>query len=88
MSKVWWTNISAAIAGKVTAQKAMDNLANQQDRIMASLKMKAYSPVLNKEIRAEEWLWNHPPDVSPKRYRNREKPETMQYEKLLKRWKE
>jgi glycerol transport system substrate-binding protein len=88
MSKVWWTNIAAAIDGDVTPQEAMNNLARQQDRIMGSLKMNAYSPVLNKEKKAEEWLAGHLPDVAPKRVRQREKPLTLPYEELLQRWKE
>jgi glycerol transport system substrate-binding protein len=88
MSKVWWTNIGEAIKGKYTPQQAMDNIARQQDSLMLPLRMKAYSPVLNREKKASEWLDNHPDDVSPKRLRHREKPETIPYDKILKRWSE
>lgn len=86
MSKVWWTNIGEAIKEKITPQQAMDNIAREQDTIMARLKLKSYSPVLNREKRADEWLNNHPDDVSPKRPREREKPMTLPYGEILKRW--
>jgi len=86
MSRVWWTNIAEAIKGKYTPQQAMDNIARQQDSIMSGLKMKAYSPVLNREKKSEEWLGNHPEDVSPKRMRHRESPKTIRYEEILLRW--
>lgn len=88
MSKVWWTNIASAIQGRFTPQQAMDNIAREQDNIMSRLKMKAYSPVLNREKKSGEWLAKHPDDVSPKRLRRREKPETIPYGEILRRWNE
>jgi len=88
MAPLWWKNIARAIEGKYTAQQAMDMLAKQQDSMMASLKMKAYSPKLNKEVRAEYWL-NRPGKLSsesPKSPRPRPRPETVPYEVLLKEW--
>jgi glycerol transport system substrate-binding protein len=86
MSKVWWTNIAEAIKGRYTPQQAMDNIAMEQDKIMSRLSMKAYSPLLNSEKGATEWLGNHPDEISPKRMRHREKPETIPYEDILRRW--
>lgn len=87
MAELWWKNISKAMTGEMTPQQAMDNLASQQDALMGSLKMAAYSPVLNKEEKKEEWLYNHPGDVSPKAPRSRPQPITMPYEKLIGHWK-
>ena len=82
-----WKNISKAITGELTPQQAMDKLAKEQDAHMATLKMAAYSPVLNPEKSREEWLQGHPPDVSPKPPRPRPKPITIPYEDLIQQWK-
>ena len=87
MSELWWKNISKAITGELTPQQAMDKLAKEQDAHMATLKMAAYSPVLNPEKSREEWLQGHPPDVSPKPPRPRPKPITIPYEDLIRQWK-
>lgn len=88
MAPLWWKNIARAIKGEYTPRQAMDALARQQDSMMASLKMKSYSPRLNKEMPAEYWL-NRPgklPSQSPKAYRPRPVPETVPYELMLKEW--
>ena len=87
LAPLWWKNISKAMTGKLTPQQAMDQLAKEQDAVMGSLKMAAYSPVLNKERKKEDWLYGHPADVSPKPPRPRPKPITMPYEELMKQWK-
>lgn len=86
MAELWWKNISRAMTGELTPQQAMDKLAREQDALMGSLKMAAYSPVLNKERSKEEWLTNHPADVSPKAPRPRPRPVTIAYEELVKQW--
>jgi glycerol transport system substrate-binding protein len=88
MSQLWWKNIAKAITGKYTAQQAMDTLAEQQDSMMANLKLKSYRPKLNKKTTGNYWL-NRPGKLtseSPKEYRPRPRPVTVQYEVLLKQW--
>ncbi len=89
MSQLWWKNIAKAITGEYSPQQAMDVLAEQQDNMMAKLKFKSYQPQLNKKMPGDYWL-NRPDKLqseSPKNYRPRPKPETVQYEVLLKQWK-
>ncbi len=90
MAPLWWKNIAKAITGEYSPQQAMDMLAKQQDEVMAGLNMPAYSPKLNPERPREYWL-NRPGKLiseSPKAYRPRQKPVTVQYEVVLKEWKE
>jgi glycerol transport system substrate-binding protein len=49
LAPFWWKNISKAMTGELTPHQAMDQLAKEQDAAMESLKMAAYSPMLNKE---------------------------------------
>ncbi len=88
MARLWWKNIAKAIKGEYTPQQAMDMLAKQQDEMMGSLKMKAYSPKLNKEMPKDYWLNRQGklPSESPKAYRPRPRPLTVPYEVLLKEW--
>jgi len=83
MSLLWWKNIARAIKGEVTPQEALDRLAFQQDRLMATKKMKAYTPELNKKKKRDYWL-NKP--GAPKALRKKVKPATVPYEKLIKQW--
>lgn len=85
MAALWWKNISKAISKDLTPQEAMDKLANEQDKLMASLKMKAYSPKLNEEKSREYWFAQ---PGAPKAEMREEKPKTVPYEELLKQWKQ
>ncbi|MCP4132148.1 MAG: carbohydrate ABC transporter substrate-binding protein [bacterium] len=85
MSALWWKNIAQAIKGDVTPQIALDQLADQQDKLMASKRLKAYSPKLNEEKSREYWLEQ---PGAPKQVRKRQKPQTISYEELIKQWTE
>jgi glycerol transport system substrate-binding protein len=37
LAQLWWQNVAVAVTGEQTAQQAMDNLARQQDQILARL---------------------------------------------------
>ena len=37
LAQLWWANVAEAVTGEKTAQEAMDNLAKQQDQILARL---------------------------------------------------
>ena len=83
LSTVWWPNISRAINGEITPKDAMDAIASTQDKIMGNLKLVKFSPNLNKPQKESYWLEK---SGSPKKERNRPKPITIEYKKLLKKW--
>ncbi|HEX7043349.1 MAG TPA: ABC transporter substrate-binding protein [Burkholderiales bacterium] len=91
LAQLWWQNIGEAVAGSVTPEKAMDNLAEEMDRVMARLERSKVQgecgPKLNKPIAEEEWLKR---PGAPKQKLANEKPkgQTVQYEKLLQAWRE
>lgn len=87
MSVLWWRNISAAIKGDLTAQGAMDRLADEQDRAMERINVRRYKPRLNRKKDPEVWLNDHVREKSPKSSRNDDIPATIPYEEILKRWK-
>ena len=82
--RVWWPNLDQAIDGKITPQQAMDNIAREQDKIMASLKNIKYAPKLNKVSTREHWLKQ---PGAPKAERPRETPKTLPYEEAIKQWR-
>lgn len=84
MFRAWWPNLDKAIDGKITAKQAMDNIAESQDNIMASLKLAKYSPKLNPKKTQAYWLAQ---PGAPKPERAREKPKTMSYEAAIKLWR-
>jgi glycerol transport system substrate-binding protein len=86
LAPLWWENIGSAITGEVTAQQAMDKLAEQMDAVMARLEragMAACAPKLNEPKDPKVWL-DEP--GSPKPERPKQKPVTVPYEELLKQW--
>ncbi|MCB1885572.1 MAG: carbohydrate ABC transporter substrate-binding protein [Geminicoccaceae bacterium] len=91
LAQLWWSNVAEAVTGEVTAQKAMDNLAEQQDRVMMRLEragvQKECGPKLNEERDAQYWL-DQPGAPKPKL--DDEKPEgvTVAYDTLLKAWED
>ncbi len=84
MSKLWWKNIGKAIEGDFTPKQAMDNLAYEQDALMASLRLKKYSPVLSTEKNPEYWYAE--PGAPKAEITPREKPVTVPYDDLIKNW--
>lgn len=91
LAQLWWQNIGEAVSGEVTVDKAMDNLAREQDRVMARLERSGVQgecgPKLNKPMDESHWL-NQP--GSPKAKLDNEKPQgiTVDYDSLLQAWKE
>jgi glycerol transport system substrate-binding protein len=90
LAQLWWQNVATAVTGERTPQAAMDNLAEQMDRILARLEragMKNCSPKLNPKKDAKAWLSNK---AAPWAKLANEKPkgETVAYEQLLKAWTE
>ncbi len=90
LAQLWWQNIGEAVSGEVTVSRAMDNLAEEQDKIMARIERAGIQgdkgPKLNEKVDPEIWL-NKP--GSPKAKLANEKPQgkTVDYDELLKTWK-
>jgi glycerol transport system substrate-binding protein len=90
LAQLWWQNVATAVTGEKTPQAAMDDLADQMDRILARLEragMKNCPPKLNAKKDPAAWL---SPNAAPWSKLANEKPkgETIAYEKLLQAWKE
>ena len=90
LAQLWWQNVATAVTGEKTPQAAMDNLADQMDRIMARLEragMKNCPPKLNAPKDPAAWL---SANAAPWAKLANEKPkgETIAYDKLLQAWKE
>ncbi|MFC3283118.1 ABC transporter substrate-binding protein [Litchfieldella rifensis] len=89
MAQLWWANVSDAISGERTPQQAMDQLAEEQDRVMERLEranvQANFGPRLNGEEDPEYWL-SQP--GSPKAKLDNEKPQgiTVSYDELIQSW--
>lgn len=91
LAQLWWQNISLSINGEKTPQEAMDQLAEQMDKVMMRLErigLKKCAPQISKNPKGAEY-WIKAPGA-PKGKLSNEKPkgETIAYEKLLQAWKE
>jgi glycerol transport system substrate-binding protein len=92
---IWITNcaenIGEAVAGEVTVDRAMDNLAHEQDRVMERLERSkvqgAKGPKLNPEKGEAYWL-AQPGSPKPKLANEKPKGETVDYDDLIKAWRE
>ena len=90
LAQLWWQNVATAVTGERTPQAAMDNLADQMDRILARLEragMQHCPPKLNPKQDAKTRLSDK---AAPWAKLANEKPqgETIAYEKLLAAWRE
>ncbi len=90
LAQLWWQNVATALSGERTPQQAMDNLAEEMDRVMARLErvgMERCAPKLNEKSDPSKWLsdasapWKKLENESPK-------GETVAYEDLLSAWKQ
>jgi glycerol transport system substrate-binding protein len=90
LAQLWWQNIGEAVSGEVSVDTAMDNLANEMDRVMERIARSKTQgecgPKLNEKKDPEYWL-NQP--GSPKAKLENEKPqgETIDYDKLIEAWR-
>ncbi|EKV27355.1 Glycerol-3-phosphate ABC transporter, permease protein UgpA [Caenispirillum salinarum AK4] len=91
LAQLWWQNVAQAVTGEVTPQTAMDNLAQQQDDVMARLERAGIQgecgPQLNEPREAEYWLQQ---EGAPKPKLANEKPQgkTVSYDELVKSWQD
>ena len=91
LAQLWWANVANAVSGEATPQLALDQLAQEQDRVLERLQrydvMGKCGPSLNEEREASYWLTQ---PGAPKAKLLNEKPpgETVPYDSLLQAWKE
>jgi glycerol transport system substrate-binding protein len=90
LAQLWWQNVATAVSGEQTPQGAMDNLAEQMDRLMSRLErvgMKNCPPKLNAKGDAKTWLSSN---AAPWARLANEKPkgETIAFDQLLEAWKQ
>jgi len=89
LAQLWWQNIGEAVAGEVTVDTAMDNLAKEQDKVLKRLERAGVQgecgPKLNEE--RDEAYWLSQPGA-PKAKLDNEKPQgiTVDYDELIKSW--
>ncbi len=91
MAQLWWQNIGETLSGEVTPQQAMDNLAEAQDKVLARLERAGVqgecAPKLNPEKGADYWF-AQPGAPKPKLANEKPKGETVDYDQLIKAWRE
>jgi glycerol transport system substrate-binding protein len=90
LAQLWWKNVATAVTGEKTPQGAMDNLAEEMDKVMARLEragMENCPPKLNKPGNPDKILSDK---AAPWKKLANEKPQgkTIAYETLLNAWKE
>jgi glycerol transport system substrate-binding protein len=89
LSQLWWANVASAVSGEVTAQEAMDSLAEQQDKVLERLArhgtLGECGPQLNEARDPAYWL-NQPGAPKPKLDNEKPSGETVPYETLIRTW--
>ncbi len=88
LAQLWWKNVAVAVTGEKTPQAAMDNLANEMDKVMERLQragMKTCPPKLNAKGDPAKWLTDN--GAPWKKVDERPKGETVPYDQLLAAWK-
>lgn len=89
LSQLWWANVASAVSGEVSAQQAMDKLAEQQDRVLQRLArhdvLGECGPLLNEARDPSYWL-ARPGAPKPKLANEKPPGETVPYDELIKVW--
>ncbi len=96
LAQLWWQNVGDAASGAKTPQEAMDALCAAQEQVMARIERAGIQgdigPKLNDEHDMQYWVdyakehGNLAPQ--PKKENEKEKPETVSYDELVKSWKD
>ncbi|WP_166265735.1 ABC transporter substrate-binding protein [Marinobacter caseinilyticus] len=91
LAQLWWQYIAQAASGESTPQKALDGLAEAQDKVMMRLErakvMATCGPKLNEPREASYWL-DQPGAPKAKLADEKPKGETVPYNDLLKSWED
>jgi glycerol transport system substrate-binding protein len=89
LAQLWWQNIGDASSGAKTPQEAMDSLCEAQEKVLARLERAGVQgdigPKLNPEVDPNEWL-SKPGAPKAKLDNEKPKPETINYDELVKSW--
>ena len=92
MAQLWWQAIGEASSGKISVDQAMNNLAKEQDEVMARIQRSGIQgdrgPKLNPCVDESKYL-GRPGGVAPQAKLANEKPkgETVDYDKLIAAWR-
>jgi len=91
LAQLWWQNIGEAVSGEVTVDKAMDNLAEEMDKVLERIARSGTQgecgPKLNEKKDEKHWL-DQPGAPKPKLANEKPKGETVDYDKLIQAWRE
>ena len=91
LAQLWWQNIGEAVGGEVTVDRAMDNLAKEMDKVLERIERSgvqgAKGPKMNPEKDEAYWL-NQPGAPKAKLANEKPKGQTVDYDELIKTWKE
>jgi len=87
LAQLWWQNIGEAVAGEVTPEKALNNLAKAQDRMMERIGRSGLQgkcgPKLNPKRDPQYW-YNQPGAPWPKLANEKPQGKTMPYDEIMK----
>jgi glycerol transport system substrate-binding protein len=90
LAQLWWLNIAQAVRGRAEPQAIMDNLAAEQDAVLARLGQVAdmgdCAPQLNEAIDPQVWL-DRPGAPKPALEDEEGQGVTIDYRALLERWR-
>jgi len=91
LSTLWWENVANAVSGEMTAQAAMDALAEQQDKVLDRLARHGVlgecGPQLNEAVDPEYWF-NQPGAPKPRLANEKPAGKTIPYDQLIQVWAE
>ena len=89
LAQLWWANVANAVSGEQTAQTAMNQLAEQQDRVLERLATHGVQgdcgPLLNERSDPDYWL-NQEGAPKPKLADENPKGKTVPYDELIQSW--
>ena len=89
LAQLWWANVANAVSGEQTAQAAMNQLAEQQDRVLERLATHGVQgdcgPLLNERSDPDYWL-NQEGAPKPKLADENPKGKTVPYDELVQSW--
>ena len=89
LAQLWWANVANAVSGELSPQTAMDQLAEQQDKVLERLATHGVQgecgPKLNEALKPDYWL-NQPGSPKPKLANEKPPGQTVAYDELIKSW--
>ncbi|MEM9620139.1 MAG: ABC transporter substrate-binding protein [Pseudomonadota bacterium] len=89
LAQLWWANVADAVSGEVSPQQALDNLAEQQDRVLERLERHGIlgdcGPQLNEPRDPQYWL-DQPGAPKPPLADEKPAGETVPYDELIRVW--